>query len=55
MINFLTHQYFDAKWAWLAIGTMVKDQKIDSLFDSFILKVVLRCGNFSSDKSDCET
>ena len=33
-------QYFGEKRAGFAIGTMVKDQKIDSLFDSFILKVV---------------
>ena len=32
-LNFLTRQYFDAKWAGLAIGTMDKGEKIDSLFD----------------------
>ena len=39
----------------LAIGTMAKDQKIDSLFDSLVLKVDFFHGNFSNDESDGET
>ena len=38
--QFLMYQYCDTKWAELPIATMVKDLKIDSFLDNFLLTVV---------------